>query len=87
MKFLALVFAIILVVQLAGVTADKMPFSDAIEAYEEQQYIDNNDIRIATGDMSSLSRRCTISLCTTLCRSRGFRRGVCISATLCRCFR
>ncbi|CAB3262294.1 unnamed protein product, partial [Arctia plantaginis] len=27
-----------------------MPFSDAIEAYEEQQYIDNNDIRIATGD-------------------------------------
>ncbi|CAB3256757.1 unnamed protein product [Arctia plantaginis] len=87
MKFLALVFAIILVVQLADVTADKMSFNDAIEAYEEQQNIGNNDVRIATGDMSSLSRRCTISSCTTLCRSRGFRRGVCISATLCRCFR
>lgn len=39
MKFLAVVFAIILVVQLADVAADKLPFNNLIETYEEQQNI------------------------------------------------
>lgn len=39
MKFLAVVFAIVLVVQLADVSADKVSFNDLMEAYEEQQNI------------------------------------------------
>ncbi|CAB3256753.1 unnamed protein product [Arctia plantaginis] len=37
MKFLAVAFAIVLVVQLADVTADKLPFNDLMETYGEQQ--------------------------------------------------
>lgn len=39
MKFLAVAFAIILIVQLADVTADNKSFKDMMEAYEEQPNI------------------------------------------------
>ncbi|CAB3256747.1 unnamed protein product [Arctia plantaginis] len=83
MKFLAVAFAIVLVVQLADVAADKLPFNDLTETHGQQLNLDNSNVR--TARLTIPIQRCNITKCGAQCRSRGFVRGICIATGLCRC--
>ncbi|CAB3256763.1 unnamed protein product [Arctia plantaginis] len=85
MKVLVVIFATVLVAQLAETGVVDPPSNGVIEEYPDFQYMENNDI--VTEDIQTTLRACNNVACNNLCRRLGFTVGRCVSINVCRCTR
>ncbi|CAB3256755.1 unnamed protein product [Arctia plantaginis] len=85
MKVLVVIFATVLVAQLADTGVVDPNSNDVIEEYQDFQYIGNNNI--VTEDIRTTLRACNNVACNNLCRRLGFTVGRCVAPNVCRCTR